>query len=171
MNPEGREFRDRMGRVESLVNALEALPDTAARAAARELVRALLDLHAAGLERVLSMAGTDLAVRFADEELVSSLLLLHGLHPLRAADRVNRALERARTKLHALGGDVELKDATEEVVRLRLRGDAEAEPALRVEIEELIVAAVPDVTAIEFEEAWDRPPDGRVPLPLFRGAT
>jgi Fe-S cluster biogenesis protein NfuA len=162
---------DHMGRIESLVNALEALPDTAARAAARELVRALLDLHAAGLERVLALAGTDLISRLAEDERVGSLLLLHGLHPHSASDRVNRVLEQARPKLLAIGGDAELTDATENVVRLRLRGDPAAEPELRVEIEKLIVAAAPDVNAIEFEEAWDRPPDGRVPLPLFRGAS
>ena len=59
--------------------------------------------------------------------------------------------------------------ATEDAVRLRLRGDPAAEPELRAAIESAVVAAVPDVAAIEFEEAWDQPPDGRVPLPLFRG--
>lgn len=171
MNPDGREFREQMGRVESLVSALEALPDTAARAAARELVRALLDLHAAGLERVIALAGKDLITRLTDDELVSSLLLMHGLHPLSADDRVTRVLDHARPKLLAFGGDVELIDATEDIVRVRLRGDPAAEPELQRALESLIVAVVPDVTAIEFEEAWDRPPDGRVPLPLFRGAT
>lgn len=166
MNPDGREFRDRMGRVEGVVQALEAMPDSAARSAARELVRALLDLHAAGLERILALSPPDLASRFVDDELIGSILLLHGLHPLSAADRVNRALERSRPKLFALGGDAELIDATEEAVHLRLRGDAEQESALRTEIEKLVVASVPDVTAIEFEEAWDRSAEGRMPLPL-----
>lgn len=168
MNGEGGHFRDRLGRVESLVRALEELPDTAAREAARALTRALLDLHAAGLRRLLELVGAESAA-FADDPQVSGLLLLHGLHPLPADARVATVLERARPQFHSLGGDVELVAATEEVVRLRLRGNPAADRALRAVIGELVVDAVPDVAAVEFEEAWDRDPAGRMPLPLLRG--
>jgi hypothetical protein len=163
---DGEEFRGRLARVEGLVQALEALPDTAAREAARELTRSLLDLHAAGLKRLLDLVGGDGVARLAEDGLVSSLLLLHGLHPLSAEVRVGNVLERARMRLRAIGGDVELISATGEVVRLRLRGDPDAVIALREAVEELVVAAVPDVAALEFEEAWDRPPSGRTPLPV-----
>jgi Fe-S cluster biogenesis protein NfuA len=163
---EGGNFRDRLGRVEALVRALEELPDTAAREAARALTRALLDLHAAGLKRVLDLAGADVAARLADDPHAGGLLLLHGLHPLPAADRVNRLLEHARPHFHSLGGDVELVAASEEVVRLRLRGNPAAGRTLRAMAGELVIEAVPDVAAVEFEEAWDRPQSDRVPLPL-----
>src|SRR6185436_4355638 len=131
------DFRERLNRVEALVGALESCPDPAAREAARQLVRTLLDLHAAGLGRMLDIAGRESALvgRLADDPLVSSLLLLHGLHPRPAAERVERALDRARPRLGSLGGEVELVAASEAAVRLRLRG--EASPALRKAVEEV----------------------------------
>jgi hypothetical protein len=167
----GREFRERLARVEDLVSTLEACPDPVAREAARELVRSLLDLHAAGLTKVLELSEPTITTRLAADGLVSSLLLLHGLHPHSAEQRVTAALERARPQFRTLGGSVELISATNELVRLRLGGDPSVGAELRTAVESLVIEAVPDVTAIEFEEAWDRLPDGRVPLPLLRGAT
>jgi Fe-S cluster biogenesis protein NfuA len=166
VNGEGGDFRQHYGRVEALVRALEELPDTAAREAARELTRVLFALHAAGLRRVLELAGEDAVARFADDPAVGGLLLLHGLHPQPADVRVARALDRARPHFHSIGGDVELVSATDESVRLRLRGNPAADRTLRALASELVIEAVPDVAVIEFEEAWDRDPAGRVPLPL-----
>jgi Fe-S cluster biogenesis protein NfuA len=169
VNGEGGDFRQQYGRVEALVRALEALPDTAAREAARELTRAVFELHATGLGRMLELAAPGVVERFADDPVVSGLLLLHGLHPLPPAERVARALERLRPQFRSLGGDVELVSATDEVVRLRLRGNPAAERTLRALAGELAIEAVPDVAAVEFEEAWDRDPSDRVPLPLLNG--
>jgi NifU-like domain len=158
------DFRERVNRVEALVGALEKCPDPTAREASRELVRTLLDLHAAGLTKVLELASGDsgLIDQLADDELVSSLLLLHGLHPRPVAERVLRALEMARPRFRSMGGDVELIDASDEVVRLRLRG----EPVLRAIAEEVVIGAAPDA-ALEFEEASDPFLAGRVSLPLM----
>jgi hypothetical protein len=50
------EFQRRLASVEDLVRKLEAAADPAIQAAARELVRAVMDLHGAGLERMLDLA-------------------------------------------------------------------------------------------------------------------
>ena len=170
-----RDFPLRLRRVEALVQRLEAGPDPAAREAARELVRALLDLHAAGLGRLLELTRQDgergqvIVERFARDGLVGSLLLLHGLHPEPVGRRVERAFDRMRHRLRARGGSAELVEATEAVVRVRLRGDPSSGPELRLVVEEAITEAAPDVPALEFEEAWDLSPSGRVPLPLIGG--
>jgi hypothetical protein len=160
-----------MGRVEVLVRALEAGPDRAAREAARELVRTLLDLHAAGLARLLDVAGehAGLMDRFANDPLVSHLLLLHGLHPHPAADRAAAALDRARPRFHSLGGDVDLIEATDASAHLRLRGNPDAGPALRATARDAVLDVLPDAEAVEFVDAWDRPANGRVALPLVNG--
>lgn len=166
------DFRHRLGRVEALLRSLEACPDRAARDAARELVRTVLDLHAAGFGRILELVGREpggLVDRFVDDSLVCSLLLLHGRHPLPAADRAARALDRARPRFLALGGDVELIEATDESARLRLRGNQDAGPVLRAGARHAVLDVLPDAAAVEFEEAWDRPANGRVPLPLVNG--
>ena len=77
-----------------------------------------------------------------------------------------RALDRARPRLRSMGGDVELVEASEEVVRLRLRGDSS--PALRTAVEETMTESAPDAT-LEIEEASDPARAGRVPLPLMAG--
>ena len=163
------DFRERLNQVEALVGVLEQCPDPATREAARQLVRTLLDLHAGGLGRVLDVAGRQSALveRLADDGLVSGLLLLHGLHPHPAAARVSRALERAKPRLRSLGGDVEVIEATEEVVRLRVRG--EPSPALRTAVAEVVTEAAPDA-ALAIEEVSDPALAGRVPLPLTTGA-
>jgi hypothetical protein len=159
------DFRDRLDRVEALVQALEQCPDRTSREAARELVRTLLELHAAGLTRILDTAGRESALvgRLADDDLVSSLLLLHGLHPHLAAERVRRALEQHRPRFRSLGADVEVVQACEESVRLRVRG--ESSPALRSAVEGIVTQAAPDA-AVDVEEVADSARIARVSLPL-----
>jgi hypothetical protein len=162
------ELQQALRRVEELLRALEACPDAAAREAARELVRALLNLHTAGLARALELAGARSVARFAADPLVSGLLLLHALHPLPAAERVRRALEQARPRFDEYGGDVELIDATDDRVRLRLRGAPAAGVMLRALAAELVVEVAPDA-ALEFAEAREPAAPGRVPLPVVAG--
>jgi len=161
------EFRQALGRVESLIAALEALPDTAAREAARSLAQAVLDLHALGLKRILELAG-DSADRLADDSLAGSMLLLHKLHPQPPLERLRRLFDRQRTGFHALGGDVEVISATEEQARIRLDCSPETASALRAETAELVLQALPDVATVEYEEVWDVAGAGRISLPLVQ---
>lgn len=166
MNPDG-DLQQRLRRVESLLASLEGCSDAPMREAARELVRALLNLHTAGLARLVELAGPVAAEQWAGDPLVGGLLLLHGLHPVPAVERVRRALAQARPRFHAHGGEVELVEASDEAVRLRLRGDPSAGVMLRALAAELVVEVVPDA-AVEFEEAWDHSA-GRLSLPLLSG--
>jgi hypothetical protein len=164
-----------MRRIESLVRSLETCPDIAAREGARELVRAVLDLHAAGLAKLLELAsqaggpGRVLVESLAREPLVSGLLLLHGLHPVPVERRVADAVENVRARLRPREGEVELLAVTEESIRIRLRGDPSSGPALRLAIEEALTRAAADVLHVEIEEAWDPDPAGRLSLPLIAG--
>jgi hypothetical protein len=173
MDAVDRDVRDQLKRVEGLVARLEACTDPAARDATRELLRAVLDFHAAGLARALELiasapeSGSDLVGRLARDGLVGSMLLLHGLHPEGVRHRLEQALDRVRPHLHALGGDAELVEATAEGVRIRLRGDPACGQDVRLAVENAVVGAAPDVDAIRIEEAWDQAPAGRVPLPLL----
>ena len=81
------EARERVARVEALLDDLEALADPAARETALELVQALLELYGEGLARIVApsqSATTAAGAALAGDELVSHLLLLHGLHPCRS---------------------------------------------------------------------------------------
>ena len=81
--------------IDSLLEQLSAA-DPASRAMAEELIRTLMQLYGAGLERIVEVlreaSATDMAARLADDKLVGSLLLLHGLHPVDAETRVREGL-------------------------------------------------------------------------------
>jgi Fe-S cluster biogenesis protein NfuA len=162
--------RDRMRHLDALIREAERFPDPTVQAHTRELVRALLDWHGEGLEKILAhVAGTGEAGlvtidALARDELVGGLLLLHGLHPLDVETRVLEALDKVRPSLHGHGGDVELLGVAGGAVRLRLQGSCHGCPSsaatLRSTIEQAIYEAAPDVTAVEVEERTEpAPPD------------
>jgi Fe-S cluster biogenesis protein NfuA len=153
--------------LENLIKNLERLPDPAARDQARELVQTLLDVHGAAIAKLLEgiagmgAPGHALISSLAGDDLVSSLLLLYGLHPLDLETRVNQALDQVRPYLRTHKGDVELVEVIDGVVRLRMQGSCHGCPSsamtLKNAIEEAIYATAPDVTAIEVEGVVDPP--------------
>jgi Fe-S cluster biogenesis protein NfuA len=159
------EVRRRIEHLEVLIQNLEQLPDPAARDQARELVQTLLDFHGAAISTILARlaesgeSGHALIASLADDELVSNLLLLYGLHPLDLETRVSQALEQVRPYLRTHKGDVELVGLVDGVVRLRMQGSCHGCPSsamtLKNAIEEAIYAAAPDVSAIEVEGVVD----------------
>jgi Fe-S cluster biogenesis protein NfuA len=150
-----------MEQIEGLVRKIETLPDPEARASALGLVQALMEFHGAGLDRMMELiadsgeAGYAVFDRFAEDDLVGSLLLLYGLHPLPLETRVSRALDKVRPYLDSHGGSVKLLGITDGVVGLRLEGSCKSCPSssmtLKLAIEEAIYAAAPDVAGIEAE--------------------
>ncbi len=94
-------------KIEELVRRAEALPDPKARGIAVDLLQAVLDFHAAGLERMMEIAadsgaaGEAIIERIATDDLTSSMLLLHDLHPDDLETRIERAVRKA-------AGDVRL---------------------------------------------------------------
>ncbi len=149
-------------RIDALLEA-SAAGGVVARERAEELVRLVADLYGAGLERILDLvheAGRlddEVLAALAGDDLVSSLLLVHGLHPYDVDERVERALDGVRPYLGSHGGDVELIGVTDEgTVRLRLLGSCDGCPSsavtLKLAVEGAIEAAAPEITAIEVEE-------------------
>src|SRR5215469_8060626 len=147
----------RMRRLERLLEEVDATADGAWREKTREIVQAVLEFHGAALNRVMEhldaagAAGDEIVETLADDDLVSSLLVLHGLHPHDFAARVAAALDGVRPYLASHGGNVELLACTPEgAVRLRLEGSCHGCPSSRVTlqqtIEEALYAAAPDIT-------------------------
>ncbi len=161
-------------RIEALIDA-SASGGVVARERAEELVRLVADLYGAGLERILDIMydrghlDDDVLAALAADELVSSLLLVHGLHPYDVTTRVENALESVRPYLGSHGGDVELLDVTEDgVVRLRLLGSCDGCPSssvtLTLAVEGAVEAAAPEVTSIEVETSDGDDGAGKGPL-------
>ncbi len=148
-------------RIEHLLEASAAFGPVA-HERAEELVRLVVDLYGAGLERVLEIAhdagklDDDMLRALAEDDLVASLLLVHGLHPYGVTERVEQALVNVRPYLGSHGGDVELIGVSDEgVVTLRMLGScdgcASSSVTLKLAVEGAIEAAAPEVISIEVE--------------------
>ncbi len=161
-------------RIELLLEA-SAAAGPVARQRAEELVRLVVELYGAGLERVLELAheagalSDELLAALAADDLVASLLLVHGLHPYGAAERVERALAGVRPYLASHGGDVRLLAMTDEgVVSLQLLGScdgcASSSVTLELAVQDAILAAAPEVTRIDVAAA--EPASAREVIPV-----
>jgi Fe-S cluster biogenesis protein NfuA/nitrite reductase/ring-hydroxylating ferredoxin subunit len=150
-------------RIDSLLSAL-GTAGPVAQQRGEDLVALVTNLYGAGLERLLEVladAGRLDAVTLdalAADELVSGLLLVHGLHPYDVTTRVAAALDSVRPYLGSHGGDVELLGIDDAgVVTLRLLGTCDNCPSstvtLQLAVEGAIQAAAPEVTAIQVEPA------------------
>jgi len=153
------EARELVARVEQLLDQVEAIPDPAAQETATEVAGALLDLYGEGIARLAALAPDPAAL--AEDELVSHLLLLHGMHPVPVEDRVLDALDEVRPYLDSHGGDVELLGVADGTVRLRMRGSCSGCPSsavtLKLAIEDAIRKHAPDVDEIEAQDAEPEP--------------
>jgi Fe-S cluster biogenesis protein NfuA len=151
--------REQVARIDVLLDELEGFADPAARETATELVAALLDLYGEGLSRLVERVPDPGAL--AGDELVSHLLLLHGMHPRPLEGRVQEALAEVRPYLDSHGGDVELLTVDEDLVRLRMQGSCSGCPSsavtLKLAIEEAIRKHAPEIDRIEAEEGDPEP--------------
>lgn len=144
-------------RVEKLLGELAGFPDPRVAEAAEELVRTLVGLYGAALERIAGLV--DGAFLIADP-LVESLLLVHDLHPMDTDARIQRALDRVRPYLGSHSGGVDYLGVDEEgVVRLRLEGSCQGCPAsletARGLLETAVLEAAPETSGIEIEGVAD----------------
>lgn len=148
-------------RIEQLLEELRRSAEPKVADQAEELLRLVSELYGAGLQRVLEIAALEapaLVGALAGDELVASLLVVHGLHPDRLEDRLEQALARVRPLLGAHGGDVELLDVDPDAaaVRLRLLGSCDGCPSssvtLRLAVERSILEAVPEIVTIDVDE-------------------
>jgi Fe-S cluster biogenesis protein NfuA/nitrite reductase/ring-hydroxylating ferredoxin subunit len=146
--------RERVARIESLLEEIEGLPDPVARDRCTEVVGALLDLYGEGLARVVERVPAPESL--LEDELIAHLLLLHGIHPVPVEARVHGALEEVRPYLRSHGGNVELVSLRDGVVRLRLEGSCSGCPSssatLSLAVEEAIRKAAPEIEEIEAVE-------------------
>jgi Fe-S cluster biogenesis protein NfuA/nitrite reductase/ring-hydroxylating ferredoxin subunit len=153
-------LRERVARIDTLLKEIESLEDQNARSKAAEMAQVLLELYGEGLARVMEVIAQGnererIFEALAEDELISHLLLLHGLHPLEVETRVVQALEEVRPYLRSHGGNVELLGVEGGVARVRLQGSCDGCPSstvtLKLAIEEAILKAAPDLEGIEAE--------------------
>ena len=162
--PPDKDLHKRIQRIGEIVEQLEAATDPNARAMAKELLESLMALHGAALEKILNISheggeiGESLIRKFASDQLVSSLLLLYGLHPCDMRTRVSAALEKSRGFLDAHSAQAELVSISEDgavTLRLHLKpgGCGSTAATVKSTLESAIQDAAPDAASILVQEA------------------
>ena len=156
MSDQARDLRVVGSRIEELIGQIRSAGDDATAERAEEVVRLVVELYGAGLERTVELAGPQALERFVEDDLVASLLVLHGLHPQDTETRVVEALDQVRPYLGSHAGGVELLGVDPAgVVHLRLEGSCDGCPSstmtVKLAIERAIEEAAPEVTAVEVE--------------------
>jgi Fe-S cluster biogenesis protein NfuA len=159
--PDPQNLRAAGDRIEQALDELHATADPRTINLAEELLRLVTELYGAGFARAIELArqqAPELLAAFVDDELVASLLLVHGLHPESVDNRVEAALVAVRPFLAQHGGDVELLGIDEDLgaVKLRLLGSCDGCPSsastLKGAVEVAITDAAPEIVRIVVEE-------------------
>ena len=169
-----KDFQNRVQKIGQLVRDLETVADPAARAATKELVQLLMDMHGAGLERVMEIVfqsgepGARLIDDLGQDPLVSSLLVLYGLHPDDLQTRVERKLKQIDSKLHKMGAEASLVSLQDGHVHLKahVNGHSCGSTARSVQtiLEEAIYEAAPDLSSLKVEGLEEPAASGFVAL-------
>jgi Fe-S cluster biogenesis protein NfuA/nitrite reductase/ring-hydroxylating ferredoxin subunit len=153
------QWRTAGDRIQALLDA-SAAGGPAARERAEQLVREVTDLYGAGLERLIRLAlraTPGIADELVSDDLIASLLVVHGLHPHPVERRIADALDTVRPYLGSHGGDVHLLEVAGDpgnyTVRLQFSGSCKSCPSsamtLELAVEDAVRAAAPEISAIE----------------------
>ena len=166
-NGDQAKLRELSERIEPLLEEVRSMASPPVWDRVEEIVRSVVQLYGEGLKRIDEIAAADgaagerLRSQLAADDLVSSLLILHGLHPKDFETRVHEALERVRPYLGSHGGDVEITelDADAGLVRLRMKGSCDGCPSslltVKLAVEGAIRESAPEATKIEVEGITD----------------
>jgi hypothetical protein len=163
--------------IEALLVEIQAAVAPSAWPRVEALVTALVGLYGTGLERVLEHArevatsSEGLEARLVGDELVSSLLLVHGLHPIALEQRIQLALARLSTELPD-AARLELVEVTENIVKLRAApdGDGRLHPPSMHVVARAIEHEAPEVAGLQIDGIAPAPPLDLLPVErLHRG--
>jgi Fe-S cluster biogenesis protein NfuA len=162
MHEDMQGHEERAAQLETLLAEVAAFSDQQARTTTETVIQTLLELYGDGLARILALlqqqaTGSELVTMLAQDELVASLLLLHGLHPLPLEARVARALADMQPYVRDHGGKLELLRIDDGNAYLRLGGSCQgcssSTTLLKQTVAETLSKTVPDLLHIEFESA------------------
>ena len=174
-----RDFREDIQRIGGLVQEIESIADPAVRAVTKDLVQSLMDLHGSALEKALDIVaeagepGMSIIDRLGRDSLVSSVLILYGLHPEDLETRVVKAVERVRPQLRKQGCELELLGVNDGSIRLRVATGSHTcgstANSVQAALEGAIYDAAPDMTSLVIEGLEEKPSSGFVSLDKLIG--
>ena len=168
------EFQQRVQQLGKLIAELEQMPDSPLKVATGELVHLLMEVHGAGIERMMEVvfdsdtAGSQTIDKMGDDPIVRSLLLLYSLHPEDLQTRVQKSLLALRARLRKLNYGVELISLEQGTVHIQVESSGHAcgstTQKVRAMVEEGVYEYAPDVTSLVVLGLEDQPSSGFVTL-------
>jgi len=169
-----KEFQQKVRQFGALVSELERANRAGSDLTARELVKLLMEVHGAGLERIMELIfesgreGEAMIARLGRDPIARSLLLLYSLHPDDLETRVLKALDTVGPKLRKLDYKVELVSVDDGAIQLKVRATgrphSSAAKNVRAAIEEAIYDQAPDLSALTILGLEDENASGFVSL-------
>jgi hypothetical protein len=169
-----KEYQEKIRRLGALVGEIDQTPGNPAGVAARELAQLLLEVHSAGLERMMEIAfeagdsGEAVIRKFGQDPIVRNLLFIYSLHPDDLETRVLKALDIAGAYLRKFDSKVVLLSIHEGSVQLRLHtsghGCGSTAKNLKSVVEASIYEMAPDLASLEILGTPEESASGFVPL-------
>jgi len=162
------ELQAEAARIERLLDEVRELVPLPAWQRVEDVLRRIVRLYAAGLARALAharesgAAGEHFDAKLTADDLLASLLVLHGLHPLSTAQRIDRALAALREELRLADDSLALLGVDGGLVRLAatdaIGGGAMSRGLVESTIRRVVETAAPELTSIEIT-GLTPPPD------------
>ena len=155
----GSEFQEQVRQLGKLITQFDQMPEGPPKAACKELVQLLMDVHGTGLDRIMEIVfesqgpGPAIVDELGRDSVTSSLLLLYSLHPQPLETRVQQAVDRMRPRLRKLSCSVDLEGLTDGVVQVRVAAASHScgssSQDIRAIVEDAIFELAPDVASLE----------------------
>ena len=157
----GTEFQEQVRQLGQLITQFDQMPENPQKTACKHLVQSLMDVHGAGLDRMMEIvfeneaAGPAIIDKLGQDSITSSLLLLYSLHPDDLETRINKAVERMRPRLRKVSYSVDLIRVDEGSVEVRVASTSSGHSCgstakdVRAIVEEGVYELAPDVTSLE----------------------
>ena len=157
----GTEFQEQVRQLGQLITQFDQMPEGPQKTACKQLVQLLMDVHGAGLDRIMEIvfeneaAGPAIIDKLGQDSITSSLLLLYSLHPDDLETRLNKAVERMRPRLRKLSNSVDLISVHEGAVEVRVTSSASGHSCgstardVRTIVEDGVYELAPDITLLE----------------------
>jgi hypothetical protein len=168
-----KEFQQKVRQLGGLVGELEQATGAGSPASARELVQLLMEVHGAGLERIMELIfesgaeGEAMIARLGQDPIARSLLLLYSLHPDDLETRVLNALDTVGSKLRKLDHTVELASIHDGAVQLKVHATERVHGSaakVRAALEDAIYDQAPDLSSLTILGLEDEGANGFVSL-------
>jgi hypothetical protein len=177
----GTEFQEQVRQLGQLITQFDQMPDNPQKIACKQLVQLLMDVHGAGLDRMMEIifeneaAGPAIIDRLAQDSVTNSLLLLYSLHPDDLETRLDKAVERIRPRLRKVSYSIDLTRVCEGAVEVLVTSTSSGHSCgstakdVRAIVEEGIYELAPDVSSLDIRGLEERANSGFVAVESLMG--